>query len=161
MEAWHQDRLADWPSVVPWLWFDVETYHYHYAIVSYHSNELSTFNTLYVCKLRSKSRMSEQYFKYIVFVLWILVILWCGYVNCSVPYKGDSLWLNICSCYSWQMMFTSSSTCQSITCRTGKDYGRKQGKAYTTNEEASCWILGECYTVKLNEIVILYLSNRL
>jgi hypothetical protein len=63
----------------------VKFYHCDYAISDYHSN--NTFHGLsyVVCH------------ECIVSILRVL-IFWCGYVKCSMLYKGDSFRLTVCAC---------------------------------------------------------------
>jgi hypothetical protein len=49
-------------------------------------------------------------FQYIVSILWLLVILWCGYVKCTILRKADGLRLNICACCLLEMSFNISPT---------------------------------------------------
>jgi hypothetical protein len=84
--------------------FKPEIYHCHYSTSGNHNNELLSVNTLHERKLCSKSRMSKQVlFECIVSIMWVLIIIWCVYVKCSILSKGDSLKLTLCVCYSWEV----------------------------------------------------------
>jgi hypothetical protein len=48
-----------------------------------------------------------------------------GYVKCSILYTEKSLRLNICSCYSWEIALNIGLNAFLMTCRTGKECGRK------------------------------------
>jgi hypothetical protein len=60
---------------------------------------MSSVNMLYEGKLRSRSRMSEQFFIVVYRVCFVItgnIFTW--YVKCSIglPHKADGLRLNIC-----------------------------------------------------------------
>jgi hypothetical protein len=57
-------------------------------------------------KLCSRPRTNEQsfdLFQCIVSILQVLITFSCGYVKCNILYKGESLRLIICGCYSLEM----------------------------------------------------------
>jgi hypothetical protein len=82
-------------------------------------------------KLYSRSRTNEQSFVsvYCVYFVSINNISIYRYVKCSIQYKGDGLQLTICVWYRWEMpLNTGLDASFYITCRTGEEYRRKQGK---------------------------------
>jgi hypothetical protein len=64
-------------------------------------------------------------------------LFWCGCMKCSTPYEGDV--------YDWLFLRVVSGRLRhSITCRIGKDYGKREEDV----KKASCYILSACHDSK-------------
>jgi hypothetical protein len=104
-----------------------EIYHRHYVISGYHSNELSSITrVMSLERVVSKEQVRRHMLQCIV-----LILSDCIDVDvCSVVYRISetvchSLFVRV---IRWEWRLTSASTDSSITGRTGKECGRKQGK---------------------------------
>jgi hypothetical protein len=118
-----------------------EIYHCHYAISDYHSNELSSVNTLQERKLCIRSRMIEQSFvsAYRVYCVNIDILMWTREVLYCI---NETVWLTMCAYYSWEIALNVGLDVPFNDMEGWNGIWQKavevnSTKVYTTNEGAS------------------------
>jgi hypothetical protein len=101
----------------------------------------------------------------VLYVLWVVIILWCGYVRCTVLHKGDGLRLTICACYLWEMTL---NLCLRVSFDNMQDWKgiREKAKkvsntkAYITNDKNSRWIVTGVTLVLLKPAEMRHTAGR-
>jgi hypothetical protein len=126
---------------------------------------ISGYNCMQGSYVVGHERANSLLFQSIVSILWVLIVFSCGYLKCSILYKGNGLQLTVCACYLWEMTLNVGLDALFDNIYDWKAIREKKGevnstKACTVNDDTSRWILNRRYSSFLWRNVALTVLER-